>query len=249
MLCTDFRWMHWGGKQTLKNASSTWNGWAICFVSPIQYEVAALLRAHRYCRCHSPSVSTYCPCDHSHDKCSHVFPISFLFQTGLGLGTRMCTVLATCINLHLLVIYPWLQRYGKTRGKACNMISHDTMTQRSWSFYYYYYGKPWGKLWTQSQAFYASSFWLIAVFKNGGRRPGESYHVICSPTVTCQCTSSKAKWCVRPILHSVVAKKLGQVPAKSYTKHMKHPQTITMTPKAAEWQGGKRWHCLELHHL
>ena len=38
-------------------------------------------------------------------------------------------------------IYPWLQRYGRPRGKACNMISHDTMTQKSWNMNYYYYGK------------------------------------------------------------------------------------------------------------
>ena len=34
------------------------------------------------------------------------------------------------------------------------------------------------------------------------------------------------------ILHSVLATKLGQAPAESYTEHMKHPQAITMTPKS-----------------
>ena len=35
-------------------------------VNPIQYQVTALLRVHRYCWCHSPSTSTCCPCDFIH---------------------------------------------------------------------------------------------------------------------------------------------------------------------------------------
>jgi len=35
---------------------------------------------------------------------------------------------------------------------------------------------------------------------------------------------STAKWYMRPILHSVLATKMGQVPAESYTKLMKHTQ-------------------------
>ena len=35
---------------------------------------------------------------------------------------------------------------------------------------------------------------------------------------------STAKWYMRPILHSVVATKMGQVPAESYTERMKHTQ-------------------------
>jgi len=35
---------------------------------------------------------------------------------------------------------------------------------------------------------------------------------------------STAKWCMRPILHSVLATKMGQAPAESYTKRMKHTQ-------------------------
>jgi len=33
---------------------------------------------------------------------------------------------------------------------------------------------------------------------------------------------STAKWYTRPILHAVLATKMGQVSAQSYTKHMKH---------------------------
>jgi len=38
------------------------NGWS-CGLSPIQYKVTALLRVHRYLKCHSPSASSYCLCD------------------------------------------------------------------------------------------------------------------------------------------------------------------------------------------
>jgi len=35
---------------------------------------------------------------------------------------------------------------------------------------------------------------------------------------------STAKWYTRPILHSVLATKMGQAPAENYTKRMKHTQ-------------------------
>ena len=38
---------------------------------------------------------------------------------------------------------------------------------------------------------------------------------------------STAKWYTRPILHSVLATKIGQAPAESYTKHMKHTQATS----------------------
>ena len=74
-----------------------------------------------------------------------------------------------------------------------------------------------------SQAFYASSFWLLAVCKNGGRRPGDFHHMIHGMTVICHHTSFQ-QWCMRPILHSVPAAKMGQAPAESCTECMKHTQ-------------------------
>jgi len=65
-------------------------------------------------------------------------------------------------------------------------------------------------------------FLIACSMQNGGRRPGESYHTICG----CQISShliSTAKWCTRLILHSVLATKMGQAPAESYTECMKHP--------------------------
>ena len=38
------------------------------------------------------------------------------------------------------------------------------------------------------------------------------------------CLLSTAKWHTRQILHSLLATKMGQVPAESYTKRMKHTQ-------------------------
>ena len=50
----------------------------------------------------------------------------------------------------------------------------------------------------------------------------------CDLQHNCQMSSSHllsaAKWCTRLILHSVLATKMGQAPAESYTKCMKHTQ-------------------------
>ena len=46
-------------------------------------------------------------------------------------------------------------------------------------------------------------------------------------------TQYQRMWCTRPILHSLLATKLGQAPAKSYTEHMKHPQAKSHDSKTA----------------
>ena len=42
---------------------------------------------------------------------------------------------------------------------------------------------------------------------------------------------STAKWWMRPILHSVLATKMGQAPAESYIKYMKHTQAKSHNSK------------------
>ena len=62
-------------------------------------------------------------------------------------------------------------------------------------------------------------------YKNGGGRPGESSHVIRGTTVI-HSHASYQQWktCTRPILHSALARKMGQVPTESYTECMKRTQ-------------------------
>ena len=74
-------------------------------------------------------------------------------------------------------------------------------------------------------AFCTSNFWSLAACKNRGRRPGESYHVICGMAVICcHASSLQPLYYMRLILHSVLATKMGQALAESYTKLMKHTQ-------------------------
>ena len=48
---------------------------------------------------------------------------------------------------------------------------------------------------------------------------------------------STAKWYTRPILHSVLATKMGQAPAESYTKRMKHTQAKSHDPERLQSDG------------
>ena len=70
---------------------------------------------------------------------------------------------------------------------------------------------------------------------------------------------SIAKWCMRLILHSVLATKMGQVPAESYTKCMEHPLATRQDSERllsdkhentwqwrnylVEWKDGTIWSC------
>ena len=72
---------------------------------------------------------------------------------------------------------------------------------------------------------------------------------------------SIAKWCMRLILHSVLATKKGKAPAESYTERMEHTQAKSHDSKrlrsdkrenTQQWCnhfGAKRQHYLELHHI
>jgi len=55
---------------------------------------------------------------------------------------------------------------------------------------------------------------------------------------------STAKWCTKQILHSILATKMGQVPAESYTKHMKHTQAKSHNSKSLlsdKCENTQRW--------
>ena len=67
---------------------------------------------------------------------------------------------------------------------------------------------------------------LACSMQNGGRRRRESYHMIFGITIRWHLLSA-AKWCMRPIVHSMLATKIEQVPAESYTECMKHKHTQT----------------------
>ena len=64
--------------------------------------------------------------------------------------------------------------------------------------------------------------WLRAVCKNGGRRPGESYHVIHGTGVTCRHAICIAMLGRRPNLRSELAMKTRQVLTENKIKCRKH---------------------------
>ena len=76
-----------------------------------------------------------------------------------------------------------------------------------------------------SQAFYTSSFCSLAVCKKWreGEGLGNSSRDLRHNRHMSHLLST-AKWCTRPISHSVLATKMGQVPAERFTEHMKHTQ-------------------------
>jgi len=55
---------------------------------------------------------------------------------------------------------------------------------------------------------------------------------------------STVKWCTRLILHSMLATKVGQAPAESYTKHMKHTKAKSHDSKRLlrdKYQNTQQW--------
>jgi len=94
-------------------------------------------------------------------------------------------------------------------------------------------GNSWHENQPHSQAFYSSSFWLLAVCKNRGRRPEEFHYVICGTTIIMSSRLlSTAKRYTRPILHSILATKIGQAPSESYTPSIwSIPRLKATTPK------------------
>ena len=61
---------------------------------------------------------------------------------------------------------------------------------------------------------------------------GKSSHVIRGTTVICHHAShQQSKSCRRPILHSLLAMKMGQAPTESYTERMKFTQATSHDSK------------------
>jgi len=86
---------------------------------------------------------------------------------------------------------------------------------------------------------------LIACSIQKRRKVWEFHHMIRSTTVTCRDYLSTAKWCMRPILRSVLGTKMGQVPAESYTECTTHTKAKSHDSKrlpSDKCENTQQWH-------